>query len=270
MPTRLLMYRPVTVLAFSVSALALNPAWAEKDTDYLNALGDEAKITKMKDEKPVPEKVQEPAVMPDKSTDVKKLVYNVTEKLQRVLGISSDKTDGEKINVEDDLEKIVSSALEQGNSMDDIRSAVSEAMADLKAQPGQPIEAETLESVSKTLNQIVGENKDAAAGSPDDNYIRSLNEQLAKQPAAGEQSVKTPASIKTSSKESSESNITAIRQVNSGRTITVLKGESLYKIAQRIYGKGEPYMLLYKANREIINNPDIIHIGQVLKVPDLP
>jgi len=263
MPNRLSIHRPVIVLAFSASALALNPARAEKDADYINALGDEAQITKMKDENAVPEKVQEPAVMPNKSTDVNKLTQDVTQKLQRILGISSDKANAnaKKVNVENDLEKVVSSALEKGNSMDDIRSAVSEAMTDLKAQPKQTrIEVETLKSASKTLNQIVGENKDAVSGKPEENYARSLNEQ----------SARTPASIKPGSVEENESNIIATEQVSSGKTITVLKGESLYKIAQRVYGNGEHYILLYKANRDIVINPDIIQIGQILKVPELP
>lgn len=248
MPSKLSIHQQAIVLAFSASALALNPAWAEKDTDYINALGDEAKITKMKDENPVPETVPEPAVMPDKSTDIKKLTSNVTRELQKALGVS-DHAEDKKTNVEDELEKMVSTALKQGNSMGDIRSAVNEAMADLKAQPGQTIKAETLESVSKALTQIVGESENAAAGKLEDNYIRSLNKQLA------EQSAGTPASIEQSGTE---------------RTITVLKGESLSKIAQRIYGNDKFYSLLYKANRDSISDPNIIQIGQVLKVPELP
>jgi nucleoid-associated protein YgaU len=262
MSNTLSIHRPVKALTLSVLALAFNPAWAEKDTDYINALGDEAQITKMKDENAVPEKTQEPAVMPDKSTDVKKLTQDVTQKLQRVLGLNSNKTKGKKVNVANDLEKVVSSALEQGNSMNDIRSAVSEAMADLiKAQPKQTsVEAEALESASRVLNQIVGENKDAVSGKPEENYARSLNKQ----------SVETPASIKPGNVAEKKPSTIVTKQVGSGKTIMVLKGESLYKISQRVYGNGEHYILLYKANRDIIINPDVIQIGQILKVPELP
>ena len=261
MSNTLSIHRPVKALTLSVLALVFNPAWAEKDADYINALGDEAQITKMKDETAVPEQVQEPAVMPDKSTDVKKLTQDVTQKLQRVLGLSSNKTNAKKVNVANDLEKVVSSALEQGNSMNDIRSAVSEAMADLKAQPEQTaIEAETLESASKALNQIVGENKDAVSGKPEENYARSLNKQ----------SAETPALIKPGNVAEKKPGTIVTKQVDSGKTIMVLKGESLYKISQRVYGNGEHYILLYKANRDIIINPDVIQIGQILKVPELP
>lgn len=249
MPNKSSIYQQAIMLAFSASTLAFNPTWAKNNTDYINALGDEAKITKMKDETPVPETAPEPAVMPDKSTDIKKLTANVTKELQQALGVSAQ-TDEKKANVEIELEKMVSTALKQGNSMANIRSAVNEAMADLKAQPEQTIKAETLESVSKALDLIVGENTDATVGNKqEENYIRALNKQLPEQPDA------TPASIEQSGTE---------------RTVTVLRGESLSKIAQRIYGDDKHYSLLYKANRDSINNPHIIQIGQVLKIPKLP
>lgn len=257
-------FRLVTALTFFASMLISNSAWAEKESDYIEALGDEAKITKMKDEKPVPEYGSEPAVMPDKSTDVKKIVSEVSKKLRKVLGLSSDKTDSKK---EDDLEKVVSSALEQGNSMDDIRNAVNKAMIDLKVQPGQTTNPDTLESVSKALNQVVGESIDAVEGNPEDNYIRSLNKQLAEQSAPKVQSVKASSSTKSSIKRNNKSNI---ERLGTERTITVLKNESLSRISQRVYGSNKHYTLLYKANRDTIKNPDIIKIGQILRVPDLP
>jgi nucleoid-associated protein YgaU len=259
MQTKLSIY--LQVIVFAVSVLVLNPACAEQDAEYINALDDEAKTTRMKDGKPIPESILEPAVMPDESTDINTLTDKVTKGLQQALGVSN-KGSGKKANVEDDLEKVISSALEQGSDMDDIRSAVNDAMAELKAQPEQTaLEAEKLESASKALNQIVGENKDTATGNSEENYMRSLNES----------SVETPVLKNTGSKVGgNESNIIATRQEGSERTITVLKGESLYKIAKRIYGSGEHYMLLHKANRDVIINPDIILVGQILKAPDLP
>ena len=51
------------------------------------------------------------------------------------------------------------------------------------------------------------------------------------------------------------------------RTIIVLKGESLSKIAEKIYGSSRKYTLLYEANKETLKDPNNIHIGQILKVP---
>jgi hypothetical protein len=54
------------------------------------------------------------------------------------------------------------------------------------------------------------------------------------------------------------------------RTIIVLKGESLSKIAEKIYGSSRKYTLLYEANKETLKDPNNIRVGQILKVPMLP
>ena len=51
------------------------------------------------------------------------------------------------------------------------------------------------------------------------------------------------------------------------RTYTVVSGDSLSKIAQREYGDAQQWRKIYDANRDQISNPDLIHPGQVLKIP---
>jgi nucleoid-associated protein YgaU len=51
------------------------------------------------------------------------------------------------------------------------------------------------------------------------------------------------------------------------RTYTVKKGDSLSKIAKRVYGDAQQWRKIHEANRDIIDNPDLIHPGQVLKLP---
>ncbi|MEO6064589.1 MAG: LysM peptidoglycan-binding domain-containing protein [Lysobacterales bacterium] len=50
-------------------------------------------------------------------------------------------------------------------------------------------------------------------------------------------------------------------------TYTVLQGDSLSKIAKRLYGKASAWRKLFDANRDQIEDADLIHPGQVLKVP---
>ncbi|HEY2792141.1 MAG TPA: LysM peptidoglycan-binding domain-containing protein [Micromonosporaceae bacterium] len=50
------------------------------------------------------------------------------------------------------------------------------------------------------------------------------------------------------------------------RTYTVAKGDSLWKIAEKIYGSGTDYKKIAKANH--ISNPDHIQPGQKLVIPD--
>lgn len=49
--------------------------------------------------------------------------------------------------------------------------------------------------------------------------------------------------------------------------ITVIKGNSLWYIARRVYGQGIMYTLIYDANTGQIKNPDLIYPGQVFKLP---
>ncbi len=46
-----------------------------------------------------------------------------------------------------------------------------------------------------------------------------------------------------------------------------VKGDSLWRIAQRLYGDGRKYPLLLEANRAIISDPSKIYVGQVLVIP---
>jgi nucleoid-associated protein YgaU len=50
---------------------------------------------------------------------------------------------------------------------------------------------------------------------------------------------------------------------------TVRSGDSLSKIAQDQYGDGKKWKAIFEANRDQITNPDLIHPGQVLKIPSL-
>jgi nucleoid-associated protein YgaU len=52
------------------------------------------------------------------------------------------------------------------------------------------------------------------------------------------------------------------------RTYTVVAGDSLSKIAKKFYGDGNQWKKIFEANRDTVKNPDLIHPGQVLKIPD--
>lgn len=52
---------------------------------------------------------------------------------------------------------------------------------------------------------------------------------------------------------------------------TVRKGDNLWKIAEKVYGKGKgsKYTVIFEANRPMLTDPDKIYPGQVLRIPDL-
>ncbi len=53
----------------------------------------------------------------------------------------------------------------------------------------------------------------------------------------------------------------------SGSTRIVSRGDSLWRISRITYGAGEQYAILYRANRDRIRDPNLIHPGQVLVLP---
>lgn len=52
------------------------------------------------------------------------------------------------------------------------------------------------------------------------------------------------------------------------RKIIVQPGNSLWRIARRVYGSGFDYAVIYRANKGQIVDPDLIYPGQILEVPE--
>lgn len=52
------------------------------------------------------------------------------------------------------------------------------------------------------------------------------------------------------------------------RTYTVVAGDNLSKIAKKFYGDANKWKKLFEANKDTIKNPDLIKIGQLLRVPE--
>jgi nucleoid-associated protein YgaU len=50
-------------------------------------------------------------------------------------------------------------------------------------------------------------------------------------------------------------------------TTTVSRGDSLWRLSRDTYGAGTRYAVIYRANREQIRNPNLIHPGQIFVLP---
>jgi nucleoid-associated protein YgaU len=48
---------------------------------------------------------------------------------------------------------------------------------------------------------------------------------------------------------------------------TIKSGDTLSAIAKHFYGDASKYQRLFEANREVIQNPDKIFVGQVIRIP---
>ena len=52
-----------------------------------------------------------------------------------------------------------------------------------------------------------------------------------------------------------------------GQTYTVKSGDTLSKISKEFYGNPNEYMRIFYANRDTLNDPDKIQVGQQLAIP---
>lgn len=50
---------------------------------------------------------------------------------------------------------------------------------------------------------------------------------------------------------------------------TVVSGDNLSKIAKKFYGDANKYPVIFEANKPMLNHPDKIYPGQVLRIPPL-
>ena len=71
-------------------------------------------------------------------------------------------------------------------------------------------------------------------------------------------------------KEKEEAAKAAREEVTLPTEYTVQPGDSLSAIAQKFYGNAALWQEIYKANKKVIgDNPSLIKVGQVLKIPKL-
>lgn len=52
------------------------------------------------------------------------------------------------------------------------------------------------------------------------------------------------------------------------KTYTVAAGDTLSKVAKQFYGDANKYMKIFEANKDQLNDPNMIRVGQVLKIPE--
>jgi nucleoid-associated protein YgaU len=54
-----------------------------------------------------------------------------------------------------------------------------------------------------------------------------------------------------------------------GGSYTVQSGDTLWNIAETVYGDGSKYSKIFEANNELLESPDQIFPGQKLVIPEL-
>lgn len=86
--------------------------------------------------------------------------------------------------------------------------------------------------------------------------VTVLNADVEPEPAPVEPTPVEPAPVEPAPAEPADST-----------TYVVIAGDSLWKIAQKQYGSGSLWRQIYEANKDTIQNPNFIQVGQVLNIP---
>lgn len=71
----------------------------------------------------------------------------------------------------------------------------------------------------------------------------------------------------TASVETPFARVVLVEMLPDETSVVVQPGNSLWRIARRVYGKGVRYTVIYEANQAQIRDADLIYPGQVFKVP---
>jgi nucleoid-associated protein YgaU len=63
-----------------------------------------------------------------------------------------------------------------------------------------------------------------------------------------------------------EATAPALKKVDT--SVIIRRGDSLWRISRRIYGRGVRYSTIYLANKDAVKNPNRIWPGQVMMIPE--
>ena len=76
--------------------------------------------------------------------------------------------------------------------------------------------------------------------------------------------------VKKNGKTQKVASVKKERETNNApkaKTYTVKQGDTLWAISAKYLGSGAKYRLIYNANRNVLSNPNIVKVGQVLTIP---
>ncbi len=156
------------------------------------------------------------------------------------------------------------------------RDSASAALAKLKALPANAADASAaLTEIGNLIDATLAPAGAATAAEAAAPVKAAKPAATATAAASGDASADANASASgsanTASSASASSEPAKVEQApltGSNSTVIIRKGDTLWQISRRVYGRGVRYTTIYLANKDQIKNPDRILPGQVFGVPD--
>lgn len=149
-----------------------------------------------------------------------------------------------------------------GELVNTTRDNALKAIALLKALPADGAHAgQNLAQISELIGKTVAP---AASGTAAPAEAQAPTTAPAETPAE-------PAAETAAAKAAKPSEPATVEQAplkGTDTSVIIRKGDTLWQISRRVYGKGVRYTTIYLANKDQITNPDRIMPGQVFGVPD--
>ncbi len=87
---------------------------------------------------------------------------------------------------------------------------------------------------------------------------------ISAQPATSDHPASGPTQVATAGPQAGSPSAVVVPKIT---TVTVSRGDSLWRISNRTLGSGTRYATIYKANQKQIRNPNLIYPGQVFVMP---
>ena len=153
----------------------------------------------------------------------------------------------------------IKNAFGRGEAEADVTTAPSELLREAGLDPeGLSFRFDTASiTVSGSIARESQRQKilDVLAGLPG---IRSVQDDLV---------VAAPASNRPATPDQPRKGDDSVPASEGASSYTVESGDTLWKIAERVYGQGAKYEAIFEANRDLLDSPDHILPGQKLVIP---
>jgi nucleoid-associated protein YgaU len=106
---------------------------------------------------------------------------------------------------------------------------------------------------------------DRAAATAIENYVQTLGLKITDDQANKEKAILAAGNVEGVS--GVDDQMTVAVAAPQAKFYTVVKGDTLSKIAKEFYGNANEYMRIFEANKPMLTDPDKIYPGQNLRIP---